>query len=143
MAESADPERPALDTIADRLNYLFEMARPRGQNRRYTAKEVVDGINAAGTELSTAHLSELRRGRKTNPTIRVLEALSVFFEVRTAYLVGDAAAVEEVNAELDLRRAMADAKINDIALRVGEMDPGDRATVLRIITEIVRKHNGT
>lgn len=128
---SDDPQ-----TLADRLNHLFAMARPTGADREPSGKEV-----AAASGVSEAHVSELRRGIKTNPSIRVICALAGFFDVRPAYLLGEPAAVEEVNAELELRRAMNDVQVHDIAMRAAGLDPNQRAAMQRLLAETIRKHD--
>jgi transcriptional regulator with XRE-family HTH domain len=131
----------ATRSLAAKLDHLFAVVRPPGGEREYTGKEVVAAVNAAGTDLSASHLSELRRGVKTNPTVRVLEGLAAFFGVRTAYLLDDPQAVEEVEAELELRRAMADARVRELALRVADLAPHERAAMYRVLAEIVREHD--
>lgn len=72
-------------SLADLLGHLFAMAR-RPDGAEWTGKDVVATVRARGVELSESHLSELRRGVKTNPTMRVLLALAELFEVPVAYL---------------------------------------------------------
>jgi 3-hydroxyisobutyrate dehydrogenase-like beta-hydroxyacid dehydrogenase len=63
----------------------------------------------SGRDISESHLSELRRGVKENPTLRILEALSWFFQVRVGYFTDpDTAAAVEV--ELAVREAQLRAK---------------------------------
>lgn len=135
MSESVGPERD-LETLAGRLNHLFAMARPNGTDREPSGKDV-----AAASGVSEAHMSEMRRGIKTNPSVRVIWALAEYFEVRPAYLLGEPDAVEEVTAELELRRAMSDAQVHDIAMRAAGLDPNKRAAMLRLLAEIIRKHD--
>lgn len=140
MTGRADPGPMARRTLAEKLNYLFEVVRPPGAEREYTGREVVAAVNAAGTELSASHLSELRRGLKTNPTLRVLQALANFFEVRVAYLLDDPTVTEEVEAELDLRSAMTDAQVHDVATRAAGLSPKQRAAMNRLLSQLIREH---
>ncbi len=135
MAESTGPEHDP-EGLAARLNHLFAMARPSSADREPSGKEV-----AAASGVSEAHVSELRRGIKTNPSIRVIWALAEHFDVRPAYLLGDPQVVEEVNAELELRRAMSDAQVHDIATRAAGLDPTKRAAMQRLLAEIIRTHD--
>jgi len=128
-------------TLADRLNYLFTVVRPTSEDREYTGREVVAGMCEAGTDISPSHLSELRRGIKTNPTLRVLQGLAAFFQVRVAYLLGDEQVEEEVMAELELRKAMSDAQVRDVALRVAGLDPSQRSAMYRMLADVVRENN--
>lgn len=131
---------PELNTFADRLNHLFAMARPRGEDREYTAKEVVHGMVEAGFDISASHLSELRRGIKNNPSLRVMTGLAAFFAVPPAYLLGEPAVEHEVSAELELRRAMSDAQVHELATRAADLAPAQRTAMLRLLADIVREH---
>ena len=140
MSETSG-DHPARRTLADRLNHLFAMVRPPGEAREYTGREVTAAIRHEGTDISPSHLSELRRGLKTNPTLRVMQGLSGFFGVRVAYLLGDDQIAEEVEAELELREAMRDAEVRDVAMRVAGLDINRRKAMYRLLTDIVREND--
>lgn len=127
--------------LAARLNYLFEHVRPPGEDREYSGREVVAAVNAAGTDLSASHLSQLRRGLKTNPTIKVLQAIAMFFEVRVAYLLDDPEAVREVESQIALRSAMQDAQVQDIAHRAAGLNARQRVAFNELLASIVQSHD--
>ncbi|WP_308820040.1 hypothetical protein [Pseudonocardia alni] len=107
-------------TLADRIDRVFQVSRPpSAPNRPWRNKEVVAACRAAGYELSESHLSELRRGIKTNPTARTLEALGWFFGVRSAYFIDD-----EVAAQAEPQLA---ARSAELAVKLAEMEEGERA----------------
>lgn len=90
-------------TLAARIERLFEVSRPpKTPNRQWRNSEVVVACRANGRDMSESHLSELRRGVKTNPTMKTLESVAWFFGVRVGYFVDDAVAVE-VERELEQR----------------------------------------
>jgi transcriptional regulator with XRE-family HTH domain len=98
-------------TLAERLERLFDVHRPpHAPERRWRNNEVVAACRADGRELSESHLSELRRGVKRNPTMRTLEALSWFFDVRTGYFV-DSDVAAQVERELDERAATLENRL--------------------------------
>lgn len=137
MSES-QADSPALDSLAERINYLFASVTPDGGERaEYTGQEVIAWLRQHGYELSASHLSELRRGIKANPTMRVIDGLARFFAVRVGFLHGDPDAVRDVIAELRLRRALREAQVTDIAARVAGLDPAQRHAVADFITQIV------
>lgn len=108
--EVASPPEPA-STLAGRLERLFEVCRPPHEPRRaWRNSEVVAVCRKAGRDLSESHLSELRRGIKTNPTMRTLESLAWFFEVRVGFFNDDAVA-REVEGELVARRRDLEAQL--------------------------------
>lgn len=75
----AEQELPPLDTLAARVEYLFDKIRPTPDElsdsdepgRKYTNREIADKINEAATEtgvtISAAYIGELRRGWPTIP----------------------------------------------------------------------------
>jgi hypothetical protein len=104
----------APETLSGRINRLFEVVRPpEAPGRRWANREVVAACRESGRDLSESHLSELRRGVKTNPTMRTVSALAWFFGVRAGYFT-DPVVAAEVEQELVVReselRAALDAE---------------------------------
>jgi transcriptional regulator with XRE-family HTH domain len=126
-------------TLADKINHLFASVRPGSGEREYTGREVVAAVRAAGTDLSASHLSELRRGVKSNPTMRVLEGLARFFDVRVAYFLDDPQIADEVESEIELRKAMNDTEVRDIAARAAGLDPAQRGAMNRLLADLLRE----
>lgn len=144
LDEDVTQEALVQGTLADRINFLFAAVPPPGGSRpEYTALHVIEWLNERGHPLSPAHLSELRRGIKDNPSMRVLQGLATFFEVRVGFLHGDFDAVRDVLAELRLRKAMRDNQVADIAARVAGLDPTHRHLVLEFISDVIDKHGLT
>lgn len=161
MAESLDRAPGPPGTIQGKINRLFEVCRPPGEpSREYQNKEVVAAVKAAGRELSESHLSELRRGVKDNPTVRVLDTLAWFFQVRPGYFI-DPQAAEEVEVELraredrvreelrareevsdlerELREAMARSGVTGVAQRTGGMGQSARAKMMRLLIDVLNE----
>ncbi|WP_141566582.1 hypothetical protein [Pseudonocardia sp. N23] len=110
---SLNPAGQAQPTLAERLDRLFEVSRPpHAPERCWRNNEVVAACKADGRELSESHLSELRRGIKRNPTMRTLDALAWFFDVRVGYFV-DPDVAREVERELDERAARLASKVEE------------------------------
>lgn len=98
-------------TLAGRLERLFEVCRPPHEpSRTWRNSEVVAACRKAGRGVSESHLSELRRGIKTNPTMRTLGSLAWFFEIRVGYFTDDAVA-RGVEAELVTRAQALQAQL--------------------------------
>lgn len=113
MTSRSERTSPAASqpTLSGQLNRLFEVQRPpQAPERTFTNREVIAACKASGRELSESHLSELRRGVKTNPTVRTLEAIAWFFEIRIGYFT-DPDVAAEVEAELAVREKRLRAKI--------------------------------
>jgi transcriptional regulator with XRE-family HTH domain len=117
-----DEPEPALPrTLAEKLDYLFQVVHPKGRGE-YTYRDVAQAINDAdaGTTISASYLWQLRRGDKDNPTIRHVEALAKFFGVPPSYFLDDADA-DKITAQLELLAAMRDSEVREIALRASDL----------------------
>ncbi|WP_018655679.1 helix-turn-helix domain-containing protein [Actinomadura flavalba] len=77
---SDDASSPGL--FAERLEYLFQTRNPEGE-KKLTYQRVADAINQAAGEqvISQAYVHQLRRGVKTNPTYKHIQALARYFGV--------------------------------------------------------------
>jgi transcriptional regulator with XRE-family HTH domain len=107
-------------TVAQRLNRLFEIVRPRGAERQYSNSEV-----AAATGVSGTYIGYLRRGVRDNPSVETVQALARFFGVRPSYLVDDDVDDEQaasIEAQVRLFQALDDPGIRQLALRAAAAD---------------------
>jgi transcriptional regulator with XRE-family HTH domain len=127
----AEPSAPA--TLAAKLDYLFRVMRPKGGGE-YTYREVAQQINDSGTAttISASYLWQLRRGEKTNPTIKHIEAIAKFFGVPPSYFLDDTAA-EQITAQLELLAAMRDNDVREIATRVSDLSPNTLKMIKNVI----------
>lgn len=141
MSGTGQGDTPVGGTLADRINWLFRNVKPEGQDREYSGRDVVSGVQSRGTELSNSHLSELRRGAKSNPTLRVLQGLAEFFEVKVAFFFDDDVA-REVEADVALRSAMRDAQVRDLAFRVAGLAPNQRDAMYRLLSRTLNDYKG-
>lgn len=124
--------------FAGRLNHLFETI-PGPDGKPYTNEAVVKGIEAAGeTTISKAYLSELRTGKKDNPTLKHMEALAGFFGVTPNYFFGDDEYTERVQAELNLLAKMRRAGVRDIALRASDLSDSNLSMIEAILETVIR-----
>lgn len=120
-AGTGEEQRPtATRTLAEKLNHLFATVHPSGRGE-FTLDEVAEAINEHGeVSITSAYLSQMRRGQRTNPSKNVLEALAWFFGVSPAYFFNDELA-GKIEAELELVVAMRRASVQQIALRAAEL----------------------
>ena len=123
------PDLKPMRSFADRLNYLYATVKKR-DNSEYSDTEVAEGASALGGSISASYLWQLRKGKKTNPTMRHVESLGRFFGVSVDYFSDDEVAnrVEAQLAELKLeQQRLAEIAGRDsvklIALRAGELTP--------------------
>ena len=111
MAEGA----PVRRSLAQKLDHLFATVHPaKGE---YTHQQVAEAIEAAGgPTISATYLWQLRNGKRDNPTMRHLEALSTFFGVPPTYFFDDDSAAR-IDSQLELLASLRDASVRQLALR--------------------------
>jgi len=119
--------------LAERLDLLFETVHPAGRGP-YTLREAADGINAEAGEtiISPAYLSQLRTGKRGEPSHSRLAAIARFFGVDIGYFSGQ---VPDGNAgrQAEALAAMQDPGIRAIALRARGLSEPSLAAVLAVI----------
>lgn len=130
---------PQRQSLADKLDHLFATVHPaKGE---YTHQQVAEAIEAAGgPTISATYLWQLRNGKRDNPTMRHLEALSAFFGVPPTYFFDDDAAAR-IDAELELLASMRDASVRQLALRASGLSK-DSLGALADMVDRVRKLEG-
>ena len=118
-AEAGAERRPALRTLADKVNWLIERAHParRGPYSNNEVAELIKGVT--GEEVSYTTIWKLRNGQAKNPQMRLIEALAKTFGVPPAFFFDDydekqAGLLQE---QVELLALIRDAHINTAQLR--------------------------
>jgi transcriptional regulator with XRE-family HTH domain len=132
-----EEERP---TLAARLDDLFKTVRPRGVH--WTNAEVAAELKQLSPELKVGavYLSQLRTGKRTNPSHELLAALANFFGVSVAYFFDERLA-ESVLAELAAVEAMRQAGVRAVAMRAAGMEEENLHAITTIMDQY-RKMQG-
>jgi transcriptional regulator with XRE-family HTH domain len=104
------------DSLADKLNRLFDAVHPAGRGTPYSNKEVAGAIRASGGSISDVYIWQLRTGRRDNPTRDHLAALANFFGVSPAYFFDEHAA-RQADADLDTRGRLRRMRPEQVSLR--------------------------
>ncbi|WFE40971.1 hypothetical protein [Micromonospora sp. WMMD998] len=145
-----EQELPSLDTLAARLEYLFDRIRPvpaeLGESdepgRRYTNKEIADKINATapetGVSISAAYIGELRRGVASDPRTSHVRALAAAFGVSSGYFVDDAAA-RRIQEQITLLSELRRMDVKQVALRQVLVDNGLSARDTQLVEQMVAR----
>ena len=81
--------RPALRTLADKVNWLIEQAHPADRGPLSNAEVCFLIHKATGEEISVTTLWKLRNGQQKNPQLRVIQALATTFGVNPAFFFDD------------------------------------------------------
>ncbi|GGM68443.1 hypothetical protein GCM10012275_43680 [Longimycelium tulufanense] len=132
-------------SLQKKLNHLFATV-TSDQGREYSHEQVADAITEAGWTISASYVWSLRRGRKTNPTLRHLEGLAWFFGVPVAYFSDDAVTnridqrLEELKAErARLVELMQGSDVQVMAMRAGELSASRRKLLMEFLDVIYRE----
>lgn len=149
-AQPRGGDLPYLDTLADKLEYLFDKIRPTARElgstedpgRKYTTKEIAEKINKAAVEdpdgvtISAAYIGEMRRGITTDPRTSHIKALAKAFGVDPAFFV-DSGMTRRVQEQIDLLNDLRQMKIQRVALRRVLQQQGLSADSTRLIEQVV------
>ncbi|GAA2679504.1 helix-turn-helix domain-containing protein [Streptomyces lunalinharesii] len=139
-APDNDGRRPALLTLSERLNELIASVYPDERTRPGYARLAKEIREKTGGGISGTYLWELATGRKSNVTIRQLEALARYFGVPPEYFFNEEVS-RRVSAELALASALRDARIRNIALRANGLSPTILNAILAMVNEARRVQN--
>lgn len=105
----------AVTSLEDKLNHLFATIRRPGGAKHTSAEVAAFVTEHTGEKCSREYLSQLRNGKKSNPTKRVLEGLAAFFDITPAYFFDDAKSTA-IRAQLDLAVALREDTVRQAAL---------------------------
>jgi transcriptional regulator with XRE-family HTH domain len=81
--------RPALRTLAEKVNWLIEQAHPADRGPLSNADVCRQVLKVTGEEISVTTIWKLRNGQQTNPQMRVVQALATTFGVEPAFFFED------------------------------------------------------
>ncbi|MFD7811650.1 helix-turn-helix domain-containing protein [Streptomyces sp. NPDC059785] len=129
MSETDD--RPVL---AVRLDDLFRTVRPKGKH--WTNAEVAEELKRTNPELKVGgvYLSQLRTGKRSNPSPDLLAALARFFGVSVAYFFDEKVA-ESVLGEVAAIEALRQAGVRAVAMRAAGMKKENLQAITAIMDQ--------
>ena len=76
----ADEDGGGLPHLADRLNELFARVPRPGTNQPYSNDRAAEELSSAGVSVTGAYLGQLRSGKKSNPSARLIAGIAELFE---------------------------------------------------------------
>jgi transcriptional regulator with XRE-family HTH domain len=122
-------------SLADKINQLFRTVHPRNRGP-YSNEEVASAIRDSGESMSATYLWMLRRGERTNPTMRHLQALAGFFGVAPAYFFDDAV-TRRTDRDLELLSSLRQLGAKRVALRTVLASAGLSEASQRLVQQVV------
>jgi transcriptional regulator with XRE-family HTH domain len=118
-------------TLAQKIDHLFATVHPAG--REYTHEQVATAIEQrGGPTISATYLWQLRTGKRDNPTMRHLEALSSFFGVPPSYFFDEDTATR-VDDQLELLVALRDDHVRNLAILANGLSPETLTTITTML----------
>lgn len=126
-------------TFSRRLNKLFETVRPPGRTS-HTNAEVAAALTAAGHPISKPYLSQLRSGRRRNPSDETVAALARFFKVKPDYFFNDAYA-RKVDHDLELLAQLRGYGLRRLSSRAFDLSE-ESQSLLTSMAEKLRASEG-
>lgn len=143
-----DQERPRPQTVSEKLTRLFEVLHPPG-GRELSTREVARRVKAHGGSISPSYISELKSGKKTNPSLDQIKWVAAAFGVSAGYFTDDEVAAR-VDAELDRLAAhqqntelaaLAEQTVS-IVERTASLDASDKALLEQMVQDYRRRRQG-
>lgn len=134
MAQQQDGGMPRLAT---QLNHLFATVPRPGGRDLWTNEDAAATMTDTGVAMSAAYLSQLRTGKRDNPSARHLAAIARLFEVPMEYFF-DPEVAAKIDADLRLLVAVRDAGVHTIALRAQGLSEESLSGVAGMIEHIRR-----
>jgi transcriptional regulator with XRE-family HTH domain len=132
---------PPPQTLADKVNWLIDRARPAGRGP-YSNAEVAALIEkVTGEQYSHTTIWKLRNGQATNPQMRLIEALARTFGVPPAFFFSDYDDEQAglLREQVELLALVRDAGVTGAQLRaLLELSPGARQAVADLIEHTAR-----
>jgi hypothetical protein len=133
--------RPVLKTLADKVNWLIEQARPADGGPLSNADVCRLILKVTGEEVSVTTVWKLRNGQQTNPVMRVVQALATTFGAEPAFFFED---YDEdklglLQDQVELLALVRDAGITSDEFRaILGMDASGRKTLASLIGRAAR-----
>lgn len=126
----------SLETLAQQLDYLFEVVVPSGRGP-YTEAEVALAVSERGCTVEESDIRDLRTGQGTaDPSHELLACIADFFMVPVAYFK-DPATSKKVSEDLGLLSALKGVGARKVAMRaMADLDEEDCQALVPMITHL-------
>ena len=134
--EAPGAGQAAPETLADKVSWLIEHARPAGRGPLSNADVCRLILRVTGEEVSVTTVWKLRNGQQTNPQLRVIQALATTFGVQPAFFFEDydEGKLGLLQDQVELLSLVRDAGITSAELRaILGMDADGRSALASLI----------
>lgn len=111
-----------MPNFAELLDHLFKTVPGPGGKGHWSNEQAAAELARLGTPMSGAYLSQLRHGKRLNPSARSVGALATLFAVPVTYFY-EIETAEKINKDLRLLSAIRDSNVESLALRARGLSP--------------------
>ncbi|MEY9942159.1 XRE family transcriptional regulator [Streptacidiphilus sp. MAP5-3] len=136
--EDFQEDGPELGFFAERLNRLFKSVHPQDR-APYSTPEAAKLINEAAGQsvISPTYLWQLRKGKRTDPTLSRVAAIARLFNVKLDYF-NEAKRQEPSRTELQLAQALQKQPIRELARQADGLSAVGVAALLDLARSLRR-----
>jgi transcriptional regulator with XRE-family HTH domain len=131
--------RPALRSLADKVNWLIDTARPAGRGPCSNG-EVADLIEqTTGERVSDTTIWKLRNGQAANPQMKLIEAMAHTFGVPPGFFFADYDTSQAglLHEEVELLALVRSTSISPAQLRpILGLSPAARQAIIDLIVAL-------
>jgi transcriptional regulator with XRE-family HTH domain len=130
-----------LRTLADKVNWLIDRARPAGRGPLSNAEVAALIEKVTGEACSHTTVWKLRNGQAVNPQMRLVEALARTFGVPAAFFFTgyDEEQAGLLREQVELLALVRDAGVTSVQLRaLLELTPGARQAIADLVAHTAR-----
>lgn len=123
--------------LAERLDALFVKVPRPGTSSPWSNDAVAEALTEAGVSVTAPYLSQLRSGRRNNPSARLLAAISDFFGVPITYFF-DTDEHDRISSQLATLAAARDARLSGVLARTHTLSDESKSELAGIIEAVLR-----
>lgn len=124
-----------LDGFAEKLATLFATVR-RAEGQLWTTTAVAEAVTAQGVPVGQSHISQLRSGKRSNPSAELVGALAAVFDVPVGYFYNTGDDPQRWQRELETVASLRRAGVHAVALRAQGLSERGLATLAKLADDI-------
>lgn len=126
--------------LAERLDALFVRVPRPGTEAPWSNDAVAEELSDRGVSVTAPYLSQLRSGKRTNPSARLLAGIADFFGVPLTYFFDDDEH-KRVASQLENLAAARDARLSGVLARTHTLSDQSLSELTGIIEAVLRLQN--
>lgn len=125
--------------LAERLDVLFRTVPRPGTSATWTNEAVAEALTERGVSVTAPYLSQMRTGRRFNPSAQLLAGIAEFFGVPLTYFFEEH---ERIADQLDSLARVRDAQWSALLARTHHLSEESQADLVAIMEAVLRVREG-